>query len=102
MRREFGNVGVVKEVTREMWGGGSLERLMQDLRYGARTLRRSMTPPPAGTPSLLELPLSIVPLVRFRADRWDGTELVGAFTWEHEADAWLELARTHARLTESS
>lgn len=41
VRREFGNVGVVKEVTREMWGGGSLERLMQDLRYGARTLRRS-------------------------------------------------------------
>ncbi len=40
-RREFGNLGVVKEVTREMWGGGWLERLMQDLRYGARTLRRS-------------------------------------------------------------
>src|SRR4029450_5424618 len=40
-RREFGNVGVVTEVTREMWGGGWLERLAQDLRYGARTLRRS-------------------------------------------------------------
>ena len=26
-RREFGNLGVVKEVTREMWGGGWLERL---------------------------------------------------------------------------
>ena len=40
-RRELGNLGVVKEVTREMWGGGWLERLVQDVRYGARTLRRS-------------------------------------------------------------
>jgi putative ABC transport system permease protein len=40
-RREFGNLGVVKEVTREMWGGGWLERLLQDARYGVRTLRRS-------------------------------------------------------------
>jgi len=37
-RREFGNVGVVKEVTREIWGWGSLEKLGQDLRYAARTL----------------------------------------------------------------
>jgi putative ABC transport system permease protein len=41
VRREFGNLGVVKEVTREMWGGGWLERLAQDVRYGLRTLRRS-------------------------------------------------------------
>jgi putative ABC transport system permease protein len=40
-RREFGNVGVVKEVTREMWGGVWFERLMQDLRYAARSLRRA-------------------------------------------------------------
>jgi putative ABC transport system permease protein len=40
-RREFGNLGVVQEVTRETWGGGWLERLVQDVRYGARTLRRS-------------------------------------------------------------
>lgn len=32
---------------------------------GAEALRRSTTPPPAGTPSLLELPLSIVPFLRF-------------------------------------
>jgi len=37
-RREFGNVGLVKEVTREMWGWASLERLMQDLRFGVRIL----------------------------------------------------------------
>ncbi|MGH9840740.1 MAG: permease prefix domain 1-containing protein, partial [Blastocatellia bacterium] len=36
--REFGNVGLVKEVTREMWGWASFERLLQDLRYGVRML----------------------------------------------------------------
>src|ERR1700761_7306710 len=36
-RREFGNVGHVKEVTREMWGGVWLERLQQDLRFAARS-----------------------------------------------------------------
>jgi hypothetical protein len=43
--REFGNVGLIKEVTREMWGWVSLERLWQDLRYGARMLlkHRSFT-----------------------------------------------------------
>ena len=40
-RRELGNVGLIKEVTREMWGWGSLERLMQDLRYGLRMLAKS-------------------------------------------------------------
>jgi predicted permease len=40
-RREFGNVGLVRETTREMWGGLWLERLAQDLRFGLRMLRRS-------------------------------------------------------------
>ncbi len=38
--REFGNVGLVKEVTREMWGWASLERFWQDLRFGLRMLRK--------------------------------------------------------------
>jgi predicted permease len=38
---EFGNVTLVREITREMWGWGSLERLLQDIRYGLRTMRRS-------------------------------------------------------------
>ncbi len=42
-RREFGNVGHAKEVTREMWGGVWLDRLRQDLRFAARSLRRSPT-----------------------------------------------------------
>jgi predicted permease len=40
-RRAFGNVGRVKEVTREMWGGMWRERLRQDAALGFRMLRRS-------------------------------------------------------------
>ncbi|MGH9395234.1 MAG: permease prefix domain 1-containing protein [Terriglobia bacterium] len=40
-RREFGNVPLVKEVTRDMWGSAWLETLLQDLHYGLRQLRRS-------------------------------------------------------------
>ena len=39
-RREFGNVGLVKEVTRAMWGWSWLEQVGQDLRYGARMLMK--------------------------------------------------------------
>src|SRR5215475_6958896 len=38
--REFGNALLVKEVTRQSWGWTWLERLIQDLRYGFRTLRK--------------------------------------------------------------
>ena len=40
-RREFGNVGLVKEVTRETWRWASLDRLMRDLQFGARMLAKS-------------------------------------------------------------
>ena len=40
-RREFGNISRVKEVTREMWGWSSLERVGQDLRYAFRGLRNA-------------------------------------------------------------
>lgn len=39
--REFGNVGLVKEVTRAMWGWAWLEALGQDLRFGLRMLRKN-------------------------------------------------------------
>jgi putative ABC transport system permease protein len=39
-RREFGNVVLVKEVTREMWGRAWLRQFIQDLKYGLRTMRR--------------------------------------------------------------
>ncbi|HEV2912969.1 MAG TPA: ABC transporter permease [Pyrinomonadaceae bacterium] len=41
VRREFGNAGLIKEVTREMWGWMWLEQILQDVRYGARFLRRA-------------------------------------------------------------
>lgn len=37
-RRQFGNAGILKEVSREMWGWMSVERLWQDLRYAKRQL----------------------------------------------------------------
>src|SRR5688572_9304040 len=40
-RREFGNVLLVKEVTREMWSGISFENALRDLRFGARLLVRN-------------------------------------------------------------
>jgi predicted permease len=39
-RKEFGNVAIVKDVTREFWGWRSVERFAHDLRFGARLARR--------------------------------------------------------------
>ena len=41
VHREFGNVVRVKEVTREMWGGLWLDRLLQDVRMAIRSLKRA-------------------------------------------------------------
>jgi macrolide transport system ATP-binding/permease protein len=40
-RRDFGNVGLLKDGIREMWGWTSMERLGRDLRQGWRSLRNS-------------------------------------------------------------
>ena len=40
-RRKFGNVPLVKEVTRDQWGWRWLETFLQDVRYGLRQLRRN-------------------------------------------------------------
>ena len=40
-RRELGNAGVIQDVTHDQWAWTWLENLLQDLRYGARTLRKS-------------------------------------------------------------
>lgn len=39
--REMGNLPLIEEVTRAMWGGVWLERVMQDVRYALRQLRRA-------------------------------------------------------------
>ena len=38
--REFGNVGLVKETTRDTWGYAWIEHLCQDVQYGLRMMRR--------------------------------------------------------------
>ena len=40
-RREFGNIALVENVTRDQWAWTWLEALLQDLRHGARLLRRN-------------------------------------------------------------
>jgi predicted permease len=40
-RREFGNVALIQEITRDNWRWASLERVMQDIRFGARVLAKS-------------------------------------------------------------
>lgn len=40
-RREMGNVTLIKEVTRGVWGTNWMHTLLQDLRYGVRMLRRN-------------------------------------------------------------
>jgi len=55
-RREFGNVGLVREVTRDTWGWRWLEDLFEDLRYGMRTLQKS---PGFAVTAILTLALGI-------------------------------------------
>ena len=37
-QRAFGNATLVKEITREVWGWTSVERLWQDVRYALRAM----------------------------------------------------------------
>src|SRR6267143_437145 len=41
-RREFGNTSLVQEDSREVWRWPSLEDSLSDIRFGARTLRKSL------------------------------------------------------------
>src|SRR6266700_2088879 len=40
-RREFGNMGLVKEVTRDIWAWRWLEDFVEDMCYGLRMLRKN-------------------------------------------------------------
>ncbi len=55
-RRDFGNVGLLKEDIREAWGWASFDRLARDVKYGWRSLRNS---PLFATMAVLSLALGI-------------------------------------------
>ena len=57
-RREFGNVGLVQELSRDQWGwfGAWSERLAQDVRFAFRTFRRA---PGFATVAVLTIALGI-------------------------------------------
>src|SRR5580765_201453 len=40
-RKDFGNAALARERSREAWGWGWLDRLIQDLRFGSRLLKKS-------------------------------------------------------------
>src|SRR5258707_12632573 len=89
-RKDFGNVLLVKEATRRVWGWTSIEILVQDLRYAARTLRQS---PGFAATSILALALgvgvntaifTIFDEIAFRPlPIKDGTRLVGVYETFH-------------------
>ena len=41
-RRQMGNAQLIKEVTRSIWGWTWLERVIQDIRFASRTLRKEL------------------------------------------------------------
>jgi putative ABC transport system permease protein len=55
-RKDFGNVALIRETTREVWGWGSIDRLLQDLRDGWRALKST---PVVSIVAVLSLALGI-------------------------------------------
>jgi predicted permease len=87
-RRAFGNTTLVKEEMREMWAWTFVERLIQDLRYAVRVLRKA---PVFTTVALLSITLgvaanttvfSLIDAMWFRTlPVRDPEQLVRAYVW---------------------
>jgi hypothetical protein len=46
-RREFGNLALVENVTRDQWAWAWLDNIAQDFHFAARTLRKILASPPS-------------------------------------------------------
>lgn len=57
-RREFGNLTLVEEDSRAVWGWTAIESSLADIRYGLRTMRRN---PGFAAVAILSLALGSVP-----------------------------------------
>jgi len=67
-RREFGNVTLMEEDSRAVWQWPSIETFFTDVRFGARTLRKSMA---FTAIAVVTLAWASAPTLQFQSCEWD-------------------------------
>jgi predicted permease len=99
-RREFGNIGLVKEVTRGVWGWRWLEQLGQDLHYGVRVL---MKKPGFALIAVITLALgiganttlfSVIDAVLLRPLAFNEPDRLALLFQENRRNHWYHLSRS--------